>query len=254
MDFELQFTDVDKVFNGTKAQLNDIKKMIFDISASSSASVKDITAITAKGIGTGKIPLNDMREFVKLASQSKVAFDLSSLDVGNAMDTVLSKLGYSVNNMRNLFDMLNYSTNISSSKMGEMLNVLKRTGGAMKSFKTEEIATLINFSTEKGVSPETTASSINSIVNSLKGLTKVKLDKLNFKGLDSGAVAFNKGKGYAYLSKILTKISKIKNPDLKFKTITDIFGKGEQKNLIENFLNDMQGFKKRYENISLKSH
>ena len=88
----------------------------------------------------------------------------------------------------------------------------------------------------------------------MKGLTKAKLDKLNFKGLDSGAVASNKGKGYAYLYKILTKISKIKDPDLKFKTITDIFGKGEQKNLIENFLNDMQGFKKRYENISLKSN
>ena len=254
MDFELQFVDVSKVFNGTKDELKGIKKLIFDIASKSSATVKDITAITAKGIGTGKIPLKDMRAFIELANKSKVAFDISSLEMGKSMDTVLSKLGYGVSDMSKLFDMLNYSTNISSSKMKEMLNILSRVGGTLKSFKTAEIATLINFSTEKGVSPETTATSINSIVNSLKSLDTKKLSNLGFKGLDNGANVFAQGKGYEYLYSILQKISNIKDPTAKFKTITSIFGKGEQKNLIENFLNDMNGFKKRYEQITLKSN
>jgi len=255
MDFELQFIDVDKVFNGTKKELDNIKKTIFDIAKQSSASVKDITAITAKGIGTGKIPLQDMRDFIQLANQSKVAFSLSTDKVGGAMDTVLSKLGYDVATMRKLFDMLNYSTNISSAKMGDMLNILKRTGGAMKQLKTNEIATLINFSTEKGVSPETTASSLNTIINRLKALDKVKLKKLNLDmGGLSGAKAFKEGKGYDYLFKVLTKLSKIKDADKQYKMITGIFGTGEQKNLIENFLNDMQGLSKRFSKISLKTN
>ncbi len=38
--------------------------------------------------------------------------------------------------------MLNYSTNISSSKMTDMLNVLSRTAGAMSKLKTNEIGNI----------------------------------------------------------------------------------------------------------------
>jgi TP901 family phage tail tape measure protein len=262
MDFELQFVDVAKVFNGTDKELQDIKKMIFDIAKTSSASVKDITKITAEGIATGKIPLKDMREFVNLANQSKVAFEVTNDQLGKALNASLSKLQYSVKDTKELFDMLNYSTNISSSKMVDMLNVLSRTAGSLSKFKKEEIATLINFGVEKGVSPEVTATSLNSIMNSLSELdigkvekllkkknVKIELPKIEGKSI-SGFEAIEKGYGYEALLQILKQIKNEKDLDMKFRMIVDIFGKGEQKNLIVNFLNDLDGLEKRLKDIS----
>jgi len=262
MDFELQFVDVKKVANFTDEQLKNIKKMIFDIASKSSASVKDITKITAEGIATGKIPLKDMRDYINLANQAKVAFDVTNYQLGKALNATLSKLNYSVKDTQKLFDMLNYSTNISSSKMVDMLNVLSRTAGSMSKLKTNEIATLINFAVEKGVSPETTATSLNTIMNSLSELNKELVAKLkDKKGIDiklpfniSGATAIKEGKGFEYLLAILKRIKKETNADKRYNLITSIFGKGEQKNLIENFLNDLDGLQERLNKISLKSN
>ena len=262
MDFQLQFTDVKKVANFTDKELQNIKKMIFDIASKSSASVKDITKITAEGIATGKIPLKDMRDYINLANQSKVAFNVTNDQLGKAFNATLAKLNYSVKDTKKLFDMLNYSTNISSSKMTDMLNVLSRTGGSMSKLKTNQIATLINFAVEKGITPETTATSLNTIMNSLSELNQQLMTKLkDKKGIDiklpfniSGATAIKEGKGFEYLLAILKKIKKETNADKRYNLITSIFGKGEQKNLIENFLNDLDGLQDRLNKISLTSN
>jgi TP901 family phage tail tape measure protein len=262
MDFELQFVDVKKVANFTDKELANIKKMIFDIASKSSASVKDITKITAEGIATGKIPLKDMRDYINLANQAKVAFNVTNEQLGKAFNATLAKLNYSVKDTKKLFDMLNYSTNISSSKMTDMLNVLSRTAGNMSKLKTNQIATLINFAVEKGISPETTATSLNTIMNSLSELNDELVSKLkDKKGINielpfniSGASAIKEGKGFEYLLAILKKIKKETNADKRYNLITSIFGKGEQKNLIENFLNDLDGLQNRLNKISLKTN
>jgi hypothetical protein len=185
MDYETRMVEPYKVTPKEWDFNKNIRPIIEKIYKGTPSSLKAITELAKEGIATGKLKVDvakgdytEVEEFIQLASEAKVAFEVADDALKKTINASLSKLGYSIKDTRTLFDMLNYSTLISPSKMVDMLNVLGRTAGNLRVFKMNEIATLINFAVEKGVSPELTASSLNAIVKRTQAIDYAKIQTM----------------------------------------------------------------------------
>jgi hypothetical protein len=326
MDYETLMVDPAKVTADEWNFDKNIRPIIEKLYRETPAKLKAITALAQEGIATGKLKVDiekgdfsEVEEFIRLASESKVAFEVADDSLKKAINSSMSKLNYSIKETRELFDMLNYATTISPAKMVDMLNVLGRTAGNLKDLKRGEIASIITFGVEKGVSPELTASSLNAIVKRTKALDYTKFEtmikrlqmsissnpiaqilgsehisrfqksngKLKIKALKKAvkageitqeqfkkieehymrnvqslddviktiekmgnpAKAFDEGRGFEYIYKILEIARNIKDANLRTNFLKGIYGTGEASNLAQNMLNDLPRLKMYHNKI-----
>ncbi|ELZ9763586.1 phage tail tape measure protein [Campylobacter jejuni] len=230
ISFESAMADVRKVVNFDEG--DDIKKMSADIlkmSQTLPVTANELAAIAAAGgqIGLGS---KDVREFTNLVTKMKVAFDMSTEDVGDSVAKIKNILGISLKDMEDLGDSINNLSDNSASKAREIIDVMKRTAAAGKQigFTKEQIAALSSSFISLGKGPEVAGTAINSLyrvlatADNMGTKTESAFAKLGISGAFLKQASFDDPQ--KALDMFLQRISKLDQKE-QMGVLVDIFGR-----------------------------
>ncbi|MBT9383336.1 phage tail tape measure protein [Pseudooceanicola sp. CBS1P-1] len=229
VDFESAMADVKKVVNfdapdGLAKMSDDILKM----SGRIPMAAEGIAAIVAAG-GQSGLKTEELTKFAEMAAKVGVAFDISAEKSGDAMASIKTALGLSLDDTGKVFDAINHLSNNMASTAPKVLDFMTRAGsaGQQAGFSADETLAIGSAMIAAGAEADVAAT---SFLNMGRALTKgnsatdrqsAAMQKL---GLNTVTVAKRMQKdATGTLEDVLMRINKM--PDyMRTSIISDIFG------------------------------
>ncbi|MCI6989287.1 MAG: phage tail tape measure protein, partial [Campylobacter sp.] len=130
MDFESSMADVRKVVDfNSQDELNKFGAEIKKLSRTIPLSINELATITAAG-GQMGIAKENLLDFTRIASTMATAFDMSADEAGDSMGKLMNIFNTDIKGVTKLGDAINHLSDNSAAKAGEVVEVLKRIGGA----------------------------------------------------------------------------------------------------------------------------
>ena len=132
-------------------------------------AAKDLAAIAEAGASLG-IEAPKLAEFTQLTAEMSVGFDMSAEAAGDAAGKISNIFSLSLENMRVVANTINALGDGSAAKEREIVDVLKRAGGAGQQFglTANGVAALASTMLSLGESPEVAGTAINSLLSTLQ--------------------------------------------------------------------------------------
>lgn len=255
IDFEESMADVRKVVDfDSKEELvsfgNEIKKLSREIPM----SMNELATITASGGQLG-IAKKDLLEFTEVASKMGVAFDITASEAGDSMGKLMNIFNTDIKGVTKLGDAINHLSDNSASKAAEVVEVLKRIGGASQAvgITSQQAAALSSAFLSLGKTPELAATSSRALLLQLKNISSAtpKAKKaLKSLGIGVGELekAMSKNPQEAIL-KFLQTVKTMPNKNKQLEVLTDIFGRGFSSD-IALLVNGLDTYKDTLKNVA----
>lgn len=255
IDFENSMADVKKVVDfKNEGEVKSFSKEIIKLSRQIPMSVNELATITASGGQLG-IAKNDLLEFTNLAAKIGVAFDITAQSAGDSIGKLMNIFNTDIKGISKLGDAINHLSDNSAAKAAEVVEVLKRIGGASQTLKltSQQAAALSAAFLSLGKTPELAASSAKTLLMKLKNISELKDDAKNAL-LEIG---INADKFQQYINKdpqnaITSFLEAVKNmpqKDKQLSLLTSIFGVGFSAD-IALLVNGLDTYKKTLLNVS----
>lgn len=132
-------------------------------------AAKDLAAIAEAGASLG-IEAPKLAEFTQLTAEMSVGFDMSAEAAGDAAGKISNIFSLSLENMRVVANTINALGDGSAAKEREIVDILKRAGGAGQQFglTANGVAALASTMLSLGESPEVAGTAINSLLSTLQ--------------------------------------------------------------------------------------
>ena len=230
MDYEDMQAELGKYSEEAGAIFEGIK----DLTGKYSKSAADMTAMAANAMQSGIAKTKgDVLELVEAQTQAAVAFGMTGDAVGEAWASIQSKMGTSVAETKAVFDIVNKLGNETSASSEDILNVLQRQGGAVKSLTAlneKQVAALAGAFRSASTSSEVAATSMGTFVSRLTGgraATKAQKDAFAALGLNAKTVAKQMTSSGESAQKtiqdVFARINKL-SPDKRGAIIGKLFG------------------------------
>jgi len=230
IQFETAFAGVKKVADGTPEEIEALRKGLLKLSTTMPNTAVELSEIAAAGASMG-FAAKDLVNFSQIVAKASTAFDMSAEDSGEAFGKIASMLGYGMKDLEDYGDRVNYLADALSAKAPNIIDITKRTAGAMASLKLGkgDITGLAAFADQMSVSAEIGASALNQIIGEMRKTKKGSelLEKEGAKGILTFAESFKDLEGI----KLATAIK-------------DAMGEGEGARLFEKMINQSEALKK----------
>lgn len=188
MSFEDQTAELRKFSDEADTIFNDIIGLTRNYAKTSEDMTNMAAAAMQAGIAkTGK----DVITIVEQQTQAAVAFGMTGDEVGSAWADIQSKMGMSVDQTKDVFDIVNQISNTTSASAEGIIEVLQRQGGTLKgltSLSSEQITALAGAFRSAAPSAEVAATAMGTFVGRLTtgdAATKAQRDALAKLGMDS---------------------------------------------------------------------
>ncbi|MCR8685201.1 phage tail tape measure protein [Campylobacter ureolyticus] len=253
--FEESMADVRKVVDfDSKEELTSFGNEIKKLSREIPMSMNELAAITASGGQLG-IAKKDLLEFTEVASKMGVAFDITASEAGDSMGKLMDIFNTDIKGVTKLGDAINYLSDNSASKAAEVVEVLKRIGGASQAvgITSQQAAALSAAFLSLGKTPELAATSSRTLLLQLKNISSAtpKAKKaLKSLGIGVGELekAMSKNPQEAIL-KFLQTVKTMPNKNKQLEVLTDIFGRGFSSD-IALLVNGLDTYKDTLKNVA----
>lgn len=255
INFENSMADVKKVVDFENAgEVKSFSQEIIKLSRQIPMSVNELATITASGGQLG-IAKNDLLEFTNLAAKIGVAFDITAESAGDSIGKLMNIFNTDIKGISKLGDAINHLSDNSAAKAAEVVEVLKRIGGASQTLKltSQQAAALSAAFLSLGKTPELAATSAKTLLMKLKNISELKDDAKNAL-LEIG---INADKFQQYINKdpqnaITSFLEAVKNmpqKDKQLSLLTSVFGVGFSAD-IALLVNGLDTYKKTLSNVS----
>ena len=192
MSFEDQTAELRKYSDEADTIFNDIIGLTRKYAKTSEDMTNMAAAAMQAGIAkTGK----DVITIVEQQTQAAVAFGMTGDEVGSAWADIQSKMGMSVDQTKDVFDIVNQISNTTSASAEGIIEVLQRQGGTLKgltALTSEQITALAGAFRSAAPSAEVAATSMGTFIGRLTtgdAATKAQRDALSKLGMDSVTLA-----------------------------------------------------------------
>uniref|UniRef100_UPI000CF01308 phage tail tape measure protein n=1 Tax=Helicobacter felis TaxID=214 RepID=UPI000CF01308 len=168
IDFEESFSSVKKVLDEATDE-NKLKAGVLKMSVDLGSSTKDLNAILESAGQMGIKGDKNLLKFTETVQKMSVAFDISADDAGKNMSQIRNMLNLSMDEMVGLGDTINYVSNNSTAKAGDIIDILKRIGGIGKSFglSAKEIAGLGSSMLDLGLTSDVAGTALSKLLGGL---------------------------------------------------------------------------------------
>ena len=169
LEMEEAMTRVAKTTGLAGDDLDRLKRQIQDMAEATGTASEELARMAAVGGQLG-VSADQIGEFVRLANEMGVAFDISADQAATAIGTLTNAMGLSLDEVRALGDAVNVLGNNMAAREGDIVNVVTRVAGMAKTFglAKEEIAALAAAFLSLGKPPEVAATAINALLNKLQ--------------------------------------------------------------------------------------
>lgn len=255
INFENSMADVKKVVDFDSVdEIKSFSKEIIKLSRQIPMSANELTQITASGGQLG-IAKNNLLEFTQIAAKMGVAFDISAQSAGDSMGKLMNIFNTDTKGISKLGDAINHLSDNSAAKASEVVEVLKRIGGASQTLNltSQQAAALSAAFLSLGKTPELAATSAKTLLMKLKNISELK-DKTKKSLLEIG---INADKFQKYINKdpqnaITSFLEAVKNmpqKDKQLSLLTSVFGVGFSAD-IALLVNGLDTYKKTLFNVS----
>lgn len=192
MDFEDMRAELGKYSD----EAGEIFKGIENLTGKYSKSAADMTAMAANSMQSGVAKTKqEVLELVESQTQAAVAFGMTGDAVGSAWADIQAKMWMNVTQTKAVFDIANKLGNETSASSEDILNVLQRQGGTVKSLTAlneKQITAMAGAFRSASNSSEVAATSMGTFVSRLTvGSTATKAQQKAFEalGLDAEDLA-----------------------------------------------------------------
>lgn len=230
MDYEDMQAELGKFSDDAEGIFAGIK----DLTGKYSKSAADMTAMAANAMQAGIAKTRDeVLTLVEAQTQAAVAFGMTGDAVGEAWASIQSKMGTSIEETQAVFDIVNKLGNETSASSEDILNVLQRQGGAVKSLTAmneKQVAALAGAFRSASTSSEVAATSMGTFISRLtvgETATKAQQEAFEALGLDATEVAKNMTSSSAEAEKqiqeVFSRINKLSD-DKRGAVIGQLFG------------------------------
>ena len=230
MNFEDMQAELGKYSDDSKA----IFAGLTNLTKRYSKSAQDMTDMAANAMQAGIARTKeDVLTLVESQTQAAVAFGMTGDAVGDAWASIQSKMGTNVAETKAVFDIVNKLGNETSASSEDILNVLQRQGGAVKSLTAlneKQVAALAGAFRSASTSSEVAATSMGTFVSRLtvgSAATKAQQKAFEALGLDAADVAkrmtASGESAQATIQEVFAKINKL-SPDKRGAVIGQLFG------------------------------
>lgn len=169
LKFEDVMIDVKKVLSfKTPDQFKEFREGIFKTAIKLGKLPEDIGRIAFEGGKLG-ITVKNMKEFIGVVARSSIAFDILEGQAAKTIGSIKTKFGLTIKEVGKLMDSINFLADNTSASGANIIEVVSRTVGTMKSIKMpkEFVAGWAAFADQMEVSPELAASGLNMMVSKM---------------------------------------------------------------------------------------
>lgn len=169
IDFESAMADVAKVVDGTDEQVASLANEIKGLSNELAMAPVELAKIAAAG-GQMGIPIDNMKQFIVVASQMSTAFNMSAEQAGDSIATLMNVFGIGLDQVSSLGDAINTLGNTTAAKESDIITFLARVGGTASQFglAADQAAALGAALISLGKSPEVAATGVNALLSKLQ--------------------------------------------------------------------------------------
>jgi TP901 family phage tail tape measure protein len=173
MAFEESFADVNKVVDGTKAQMKALKGIVLDLSKKIPLLPAALNKIVAAGGRLG-IPREKLAAFTTTVAKASVAFEMSAETAGTAFASISNKMRIPLSRIGELGDAINHLSDTTAATAPAIINIMGRLSGTMKQLKIppELAAGMAAFGDQVFATQELASSGINQFVSALARTNK----------------------------------------------------------------------------------
>lgn len=192
MSYEDQTAELRKFSDEADTIFEDIIGLTRKYAKTSEDMTNMAAAAMQSGIAkTGK----DVITIVEQQTQAAVAFGMTGDQVGSAWADIQSKMGMSVDQTKDVFDIVNQISNTTSASAKGIIEVLQRQGGTLKgltALTSEQITALAGAFRSAAPSAEVAATSMGTFIGRLTtggAATKAQRDALSKLGMNSVTLA-----------------------------------------------------------------
>jgi TP901 family phage tail tape measure protein len=247
MNFEDQQAELRKFSDEYKEVFAGIQ----DLSLKYAKSTGDMTAMASNAFQSGIAKTGEEAlKLIEIQNQMAIAFDMTGDEVGSSFADIQSKMGMTIDQSQEVFDIVNQIGNTTSAKSKDVVEVLQRSGGALAGLTKmsgKQIAALAGAFRSASVSSETAATSMQSFINTLtsgSGATKGQREAFSKLNIDAEKLA-----------KAMTK-----SPESAQKAIQDVLArlgklpKAEQSPMIGALFGNDAGIKAAVATLVDKQH
>lgn len=171
IDFESAMADVAKVAEGTDEQLAQLSDELQNMSTELPLSAQALAEIAQFGAQLG-VPIEKLKQFTDTAAKMAVAFDMTAEQAGQSMATLSTSFNIPIERIGELGDSINTLSNKAGVAAKNIVEVANRTAGTATNFglTADQVIALETAFLKTGRTSETTATAINSMLNTLKTL------------------------------------------------------------------------------------
>lgn len=192
MDFEDARAEIGKYSDDSANIFKGIEKL----TGKYSKTAADMTAMACNAMQAGIAKTKeDVLTLVESQTQAAVAFGMTGDAVGSAWADIQSKMQTSVSETKGVFDIVNKLGNETSASSEDILQVLQRQGGAVKSLTAlneKQVAAMAGAFRSASTSSEVAATSMGAFIGRLtagSAATKKQKDAFAALGLDAEDMA-----------------------------------------------------------------
>lgn len=230
----MNFEDMQAELGKYSDEAKDIFTGIKNLTGKYSKSAQDMTDMAANAMQSGIAKTKEeVLTLVESQTQAAVAFGMTGDAVGSAWADIQSKMQTSVGETKAVFDIVNKLGNETSASSEDILNVLQRQGGTVKSLTAlneKQVAALAGAFRSASTSSEVAATSMGTFFSRLTvGSTATKAQQKAFEALglnaEDMAVRMTKSSdsAQAAVQDVFARINKL-SPDKRGAIIGQLFG------------------------------
>lgn len=164
-DFETALAGVRKVVDGTDEQFAGLTDRIRELSRELPISAEGLADIAAAGGQLG-VPIDKLDQFIELAAQVSVAFNVTAEQAGQAVAELANIFDLPLEKVGELASSINVLGNTTAATEGQILEFLTRVGGSARQFglTAEAVAALGASLIAMGRTPEVAATAVNALL------------------------------------------------------------------------------------------
>lgn len=185
IEFESAFADVRKVVEFTPEMgPRVLQDQLVQLSRQIPRSAAELTQIAAAG-GQAGIALDELVGFTADTAKTAVAFDIAAADAGDTLAQLRNIFRLAQPEVMRLADAVNHLSNNMASKAPDILEVLRRVGGAgqLVGLTGQQMAALGSAMLATGTAPQVVSTGLSALINRLANATEGSKDFT--KGLES---------------------------------------------------------------------
>lgn len=186
MSFENQRAELRKFSDESEKIFSDILKLTSKYAKTS----EDLTGMATAAMQAGIAKTSeDVAKIIEAQTQAAVAFDMTGEQVGDSWAAIQSRMGMTVDQTKDVFDIVNKLGNETSASSADIIEVLERQGGTLKgltALSSEQITALAGAFRSAAPSAEVAATSMATFVSRLtmgEAATKAQADAMEQLGV-----------------------------------------------------------------------